>query len=326
MLPLNYYNRWDYEMSRELASGVATCDCGGGKVQTATMSNWLAPVSSYLDPLNPSNLIPDPWDGVNTDALIIAAMADILPDLDALTTAVEARHTIRMVKNARRDAKDLITTALRGGKHTVKAASDAWLAWRYGWEQLGRDVQNCYEFLKDPYMPIIVTGQSGDGATSTESLPEGDQEYWEHGAHYYGSVTHDVSVRARVIVRWQGQTLSALADPAISFWESVPYSFVADWFVNVGDVLGAWKVRNSVSSIYASLGSKVTSVSESHRDFTEGLCNNIALPSGGSVGREKFTWKQRVPASIPSLVPSFDVNLTSKRIADAAALLSKRIF
>jgi len=325
MLPLNYYNRWDYEMSRDLVSGTAVCDCGGGKVHTAVMTNWLGPVSNYLDPENLSNKIPNPWDGVNTDALILAAMADILPDLDALTTAIEARQTIRMVVNARRDAKKLILEALRGGKHTAKAAADAWLAWRYGWEQLGRDIENCYELLKEPYMSLVVTGQSGEDVSRSEDLPEGDQQYWEHGAHYYGDLTHDISVRARVIAKWRGQTLSALADPAISFWETVPYSFVADWFVNVGDVLGAWKVRNSVSSIYASLGHKTTSVAFSHRDFTEGLCDNITVPSGGSVSREKFTWKQRFPASIPSLVPSFTVRLTSKRIADAAALLSKRI-
>jgi hypothetical protein len=173
----------------------------------------------------------DVWEGVNTDALIIAAMADILPSLDALTTAVEARQTIKMVVNARSEAKRLIREALRGGKHTVKAASDAWLAWRYGWEQLGRDVANCYDLIKEPTMPLVVTGQAGESRSSSETIPAksgGTAEYWN--PTYSVAITRDTSIRARVIAKWRVETLNAIADPAITAWETVPYSFVADWF------------------------------------------------------------------------------------------------
>jgi hypothetical protein len=322
MLPLNAYSRSDYRATTQVGSRTwENLENGsGGSNPQISYETWLmlseSEASESLDGV-------DPFEGVNTDALVIAAMADILPDLDALTTAVEARKTVDMVVNARKDAIDLIQTALRGGKYTVKAASDAWLAWRYGWEQLGRDVANCYDLLNDPVTHLVVTGQSGLSKTSSPSRSGIKRHLADEG--YFNlswSASIDHSVRARVVARWSSRTLNVVADPAITMWETIPYSFVADWFVNVGDVLAGWKVQNNCSTIYASLGWKST---------IDVLTTERCVPNAGYSHTGQWGWSEsyrsrgRVPASIPSLVPSFTVNLTSKRILDAAALLGKRI-
>lgn len=322
MLPLNSYSRSDYRATTHVGSRTwENLETGhGGMNPQVSYLTWLmlseSEATESLDGL-------DPFEGVNTDALVIAAMADILPDLDALTTAVEMRQTVDMVVNVRNDARRLIQTALRGGKHTVKAASDAWLAWRYGWEQLGRDVANCYDLLKDPITHLVVTGQSGLSKTSSPSrsgIIRGARAEGHFDLSYQANIDH--SVRARVIARWDSRTLNAIADPAITMWETIPYSFVADWFVNVGDVLAAWKVQNNCSTIAASLGWKST---------IDVLTTERCVPSADFSHSGQWGWSEsyrsrgRVPVSIPSLVPSFTVNLTSKRIIDAAALLSKRI-
>lgn len=320
ILPLNAYNRWDVVSQRSpvRANLAHTDEYGTATLSFSSMPSWrLASASQRL------TNVPNPFDGVNTDALVLAAMADILPNLDALTTALEARQTLQMVLGARTDAKQLIREALRGGKHTVKAASNAWLAWRYGWEQLGRDVANVAELLRNPIMPIVVTGQSGrsvENSTTYDELVYLDSitEHWESG-----SFDLEGSVRARVLAKWSARTLNAIADPAISAWETVPYSFVADWFINVGDVLAAWKVKASTDALYASLGSKFTLTHNSQREITT---VNGWSGSCVSTASEVFTQKWRAPTGIPSLVPAVTVNLTSKRIIDAAALLSKRIF
>jgi hypothetical protein len=267
---------------------------------------------------------PEPWSGVNTDALLIAAMADMLPDLDALTTALEARQTIDMVVHARRDAKALIREALRGGFHTVKAASDAWLAWRYGWQQLVRDIQNVHELLLRPIQSLVVEGRSGESFSDSNTVEQPFLWSTSEG-FYYWIVNSDISVRANAVGVLRGETLNLIANPAISFWETIPYSFVADWFVNVGDVLAAWKVRTSMSRLYLSLGSKVTITVRGGVTVTGPGLDPKSSASFDASSEERYTSLERVPASAPSLVPSIDVNLTSQRITDAAALLSKRI-
>jgi len=321
LLPLNAYRRWDYLGAAAPGNVTASgCSCSGGKF-SVTYTN--AGIPGYHlwagnKPVLPSNF----WEGVDSDALIAAAMADILPDLDALTTAVEAKKTIMMVVNARKDAKRLIREALRGGKHTVKAASDAWLAWRYGWEQLGYDILNVASLIKEPFRGLILTGQSGK---STKTSSSGS------GVIYTGSdfvrgenwtIYHDFSHRARVLCRWKGQTVNALIDPLVTIWETIPYSWVADWFVNVGDILAAWDVSLRTEQLRASLGVQYTGTSTAEYWVTPADCTSV---SGSGTTTETILYRERIPASIPSLVPSFTVRLTSERILDAAALLAKRI-
>lgn len=322
MLPLNHYDRWDYIASagNRTASYWWTGSCKGVPCPvTATYSGL-----TYLNQLYPNPA----WDRPNFlggspdwDALLIAAQADMLPSLDALTTAIEARKTVDMVLHARRTAKDLIREALKGGKHTAKAAADAWLQWRYGWEQLGRDVKNVYELILNPYQ-LVVEGRAGVSIPySTTTIESG--AWGPCVTSLTREITADNSYRANCIGILKGETLNALADPAISLWETIPYSFVIDWFVNVGDVLGAWKVRNSLARSYSSIGAKVevtvlTTEDGFYETSTEGRQTN------GNC-REVYTSRFRLPGWNPSLVPSFNVNLTSKRIIDAAALLSKRI-
>ena len=175
--------------------------------------------------------------------------------------------------------------------------------------------------MNNPITSLIIEGRAGESNSSswqTESPPQ-----WDPLQVVTVDWTSDVNVRANAVGVLKARTLNAIADPAITLWETRPYSFVADWFVNIGDVLAAWKVQTSMRSLYASLGyrqmmSAVTNV----RTVAPGSYETADFSAHGS---ERYEAKARIPASIPSLVPSFTVRLTSKRIADAAALLAKRI-
>jgi hypothetical protein len=257
----------------------------------------------------------------NWEALAIAAIANVTSDLDALTTAVEAGETLEMIKSVRRTAKDLIREALRGGKHTVKAAADAWLAWRYGWRNLGMDIRDIYEFLRNPHRDFVVRGRSFDTSASSSSeivtSSWGDVEF-EH-TH---SMKDDLSYSATAYARFDTKTLNSLQDPFVTAWELVPYSFVADWFVNVGDVLRAWQVKRTCHDLNVAFGTRrEVSVTTSTR-VTGGTHRS---QSGSGSATENYLLKSRYPGYVPSLVPSINVDLTSKRILDAASLCAKRI-
>ena len=327
VLPLNAYKRWDYRYVANPGDYAISGEemCYGQSVPFEATYKGLTMPPRYWDVGDDAlQGIPNPWEGVNTDALLIAAMADMLPDLDALTTALEARQTMDMVVHARRDAKRLIREALRGGFHTVKAASDAWLAWRYGWQQLGYDIKNVYNLLLTPIQALVVEGRSGESRVDSYTAEEA--YYWASSDGVYAyDVNIDISVRANAIGILRGETLNLIANPAISFWEKVPYSFVADWFVNVGDVLAAWKVRASMARLYLSLGSKMDITCKGDMLVQGNGSDPTTSATANASSMEWFASRERIPASTPSLVPSFDVKLTSPRILDAAALLSKRI-
>jgi hypothetical protein len=325
VLPLNGYRRWDYEIVAN--PGTRTWNridtSSGCEIGQNSPYTYIAPADLFDE--SGSGLDLPSTSHVNWDALTLAAIASVLPSLDALTTYMESRQTVKMIVDARRDAKRLIRDALRGGKHTAKAAADAWMAWRYGWQILGLDIKNAYELIKEPCSSLIVTGQSGENFTSdigyspTQSWTDGITGRFQRSA--IGQ--WNVSCRARAVVVWKYSTLNVVVDPWITAWELVPFSFVADWFVNVGDVLSAWNVRRNAANIQVSQGLKAEAIRQTYESAE-------ALPGwnhSGSWGwTETAQYKSRWPASVPSLVPSIDVNLTSPRIIDAGAMLSKRIF
>lgn len=322
LLPLNAYTRWDYRNDRPFLPYQIECCAFSGYRSIGGCERQNTTASRTLCPDDPSFTSPVSWDGIDTNALVIAAMADVLPGLDALTTAVESKQTWDMIKNVRRDAKDLISEALRGGKHTVKAASDAWLAWRYGWQQLGYDCKNIADFVKRPLTGLRVTGQSGESSSWSDES-SGMISASTHAIDTYEDrVDWDISYRARVVAQYRLDTLNYVADVPLTLWEKIPYSFVADWFVNIGDVLAAWKLRRVTSGIVCSVGTR--SMAErlhTYHRSSAGCTVNFAAPY-----RETLEMKTRVPHGIPNLIPSINVNLTGPRITDVAALLAKRIF
>lgn len=326
-LPLNSYVRWDRSIKRvpgNLRTGrVFSCEDCGSYTYTNTLINGV--VAPEKGTVFCEGLVANVTNTTDWDSLLLSAQADMIPDLDMLTMLAESRETIDMVLKARKTAKSLIRKALRGGKHTAKAASDAWLAWRYGWQTLGYDIQNCYELLKEPLSQKYITGQSGDSSSDVHKSVYAWCNGWEAGTDTF-TYSVDASVRARCVGEVNLRTLNVLIDPAITAWELVPYSFVADWFVNVGECLSAWNARRNIQNLQTSCGVKATVNGQAVRKIT-GNCppNNYVFASGTASTFETYTTKTRFPGWSPSLVPSITVRLTSKRIADAAALLLKRI-
>jgi len=328
LLPLNAYHRWDAEGQRQGGYG-CTYECTNptnptGLTNDNPMIGFRLHDMSLEGPITLPTELPT-WDSVNTDALVIAAMANTLPDLDVLTTVLEQGKTIDMVLNARRDAKNLIRQALRGGMHTVKAASDAWMTWRYGWQQLGRDIANIADFINKPITNLVIEGRSGTSDAGSFTYIDGTT--WQSvGFDHIHVYDYDISYRANVVGILRVETLNYIANPAISAWETVPYSFVADWFVNIGDVLSAWSAKAYFDRFYCSLGRKLDlTVTGYTQNIREGSNERYTSQSGGGSSHERYSSRTRVPTGMPSLVPSISVELTSPRILDAAAMLAKRI-
>lgn len=258
----------------------------------------------------------------NGQVLLREALADCLAQFDALTTLAEAHKTIDMVENVAQRAKALLRQARKGGYQTAKAAGNAWLEWRYGWRLLGYDIVSAVEAYQNPIRGITITGKSKDSFIDSYTLRKLRSDFggiWQGlGLIFDQTVDINLQMKARVDARFSASSLNVLVSPVTTMWEVIPFSFVFDWFVDVGTALNAWQVKTS-SSYVASLS---TAYAEKHHTLVTGgfgwsILHDLACSGTGDLS---YTRKERFPVSDISTAPTWNTKLTSKRILDAAAL------
>jgi len=132
-------------------------------------------------------------------------------------------------------------------KRRGKQAADAWLEYHFGWEPLVQDIGSSIDVLqgsgKASTMSTSVSsshsvrGQHNRSLNSHTSFPTSDTT---------GSDRHDwtCSVKMRGEVKISNPNVAianqmGFVNPLSVAWEAVPFSFVVDWFANVGQCLSA---------------------------------------------------------------------------------------
>lgn len=123
-----------------------------------------------------------------------------------------------------------------------KSLADNWLEYHFGWEPLVKDIGASLEIAIDPYFPKKVRASGRDvynrrGYNITS--PSGNTSYRRKEVYTIDDVC---SMGAYVSVRNPNVALLSqlgFINPLSVAWELVPFSFVVDWFGNVGQVLGS---------------------------------------------------------------------------------------
>jgi hypothetical protein len=228
LLPLNAYTRYDEDRSGSYGGSVSyderCIDPSWKCIGTARVEGrgWLVEED---DIQSSEQLQLEMLQGCNTTALLQEAIADAAPDLDALTTIIEAPKTVEMIVKARSNAVRLLkplrrayrdvktlralrpSVLYRDAKEVVKVIGSGWLEWRYGWRNLGFDIQDCATAFNQPKR-LFVSGRSGLGGpntviTSTGVIP------WEtsgvpHTDFQFEKTTQlDTSYRANFIGKYR---------------------------------------------------------------------------------------------------------------------------
>lgn len=218
---------------------------------------------------------------------------------------------------------------------TALSAANLWLAYRYGVRPLVKSVDETLKQLqvwayrsteksRVTTRASAVTTRSLNSTFLTNSTNDGTYEYTVARRQ-----TETLKVRAMSLDEIQMDLPYSLGlgskDILTLPWELVPFSFVADWFFNVGDYLGA-----VAQSFYPkSLGQCYvyeTIYSEYRETVSQrfwSTANNpvIHTPRLGWV-REDTVWKDRYPGLLgPSVVMKTNFRLDDlTRLADAFTL------
>lgn len=205
-------------------------------------------------------------------------------------------------------------------------AANKWAEYRWGWMPLYQDLYNSLELLQGPYKRkrrVTTTKEIKNESTST--LLTGLGNAWpltiKDGFLLNGKGSCRFEVGYPV-----SSALSAfgLTNPALLAWEVLPYSFVVDSFLNIGNWLstmdatlgmvfieGTWSSRQI---FYRSVEAKGTTSSGPLGTWTyEGYGNSLA--------REKILFRERMISWPESAFPSFENPLSLTHALDGIALL-----
>lgn len=243
----------------------------------------------------------------------------------------EGRQSASMIAKAvrstlswKRSASSVLSVLAEPLRKGSKRAANAWLEYTYGWVPLMSDVWGSANFHSSWLLERNIKARRS--SSSSVVSEDGGPGFWKRNASGTVSRRFEMSRRIRVTnpQLFDLQRLGLL-NPLSTAWELLPYSFVADWFIDIGGYLEGLETACGLGYEAVSGGYDTASVAVwSHTNISMGSGGRDAgyLSYHGS-GAYRGTWKdRRLNSAIPyPRVPGFKVNLGASRIISAGALV-----
>lgn len=212
-----------------------------------------------------------------------------------------------------------------------KSASSNWLELQYGWLPLLNDVEAAAKFLAHmssvPLKQRIVVRTRKNGDSNVAGAP---------GVYTYAQSTEFLTVQYVCYMKEVNLLgLSGLTDLASVVWERLPYSFVYDWFMPVGNYLQSRALAQNVSGTFVKTvvqSVKATGIQylpsylSSLTPYQRARVGEISAISGNTIDR--YVLQRTIHNLLDPPLPNFSGLGTSsswKRTANAVALLTQRL-
>lgn len=252
-------------------------------------------------------------------------------DFNLGTTLAECRESFAMISGAARGVSDILSGIGRSAKKRGLKRGDTqayiqskWLEYRYGWMPLLSDAYNAAEaaasLLRDP------TDWVSAGAKRSAPLEWSSPIFG--GSFLQGEGTRSKLVHCRLKGDLSLADHFGLDNPLSIAWELIPYSFVVDWFMPIGEYLETRGTLMSASNVEAFIN-----VRSFIRKNT--VTYDTERWSGVHPYRKLYYAFSRSPISLPSLIPAmppladfsdvFKGDRGVKRVLDSIALLAQRV-
>lgn len=341
------------------SDGSAAFHCEGSFPASQFMYLYELPSGSWINP-----------DFIAEKAVTQAHANLAASDLQSLVMLAEAKQTYNTVYSCLKGAKDLLIGAAKlrkkmlsgdtlnaatkrmirrsGGSFKAinkasKKAGNAYLQYRYGLRPIYYELQALAKALKERPPRMTFTGRS-EYSTVVEDYGDEDRYYGNYMTYVQRrQATQVITCLAKILVEPKSQSNLGnrlnpfgLDDFFQSGWELLPYSFVIDWFLNVGDVIASWEPitdYNILSSCVTVRDDRVQTIKQF--DFRMGrysdsyidtcpdhlyVANQICdMPD---VEYKKTTSRQyRVANPSKPVIPSLDINLDVAKLVDIIALV-----
>lgn len=269
--------------------------------------------------------------------------------VQSLVSLVELPKTISLIGDSARTLTGIIRGVKTGNSQMVlnaiggsspkgpkqpvlQSLSNRWLQYRYGWIPVVMEVQGALKALeKNRVLPQRATAR-GKQESNRRQNSTGSYLTTDAGTELYTFDLHEkMTVRAYCLyqadLKYQSARDFGVTELPLAIWELVPFSFVIDWFVQIGDWIEALTPKVGID-IKAEGVTKMR-LRSCTRTFTSWTSNANGLdydmqlntPVGAIDSIEIFE-KSRVPGlDILFSFPPINVKLNVKRTLDAIALL-----
>lgn len=233
---------------------------------------------------------------------------------DMLTFMAELGKTARMFKTVTDNMRKLMKA-----RDKPSAIASAWLEGRYGWRTLALDMQDVAQAvtsLGDGRWRF--SQRSGD----TSTIYDYDTSVFDDGEctiRKDTEITGEVSFRGSIVADIKPPTV--MANVPITAWELVPFSFVIDWWWNVGKAIDVLNFKVFASQYVSSVGYFIDLVKTERYEVDEWDNNYYGTITQDCVSQA--TLEVRTPTTLSSL-PTLNLDWVSPyKLADTVALLIK---
>lgn len=143
-------------------------------------------------------------------------------------------------------------------KDANKAVADTWLEWSFGIKPLLNDVKGAAEALAQLALDPVELAPVRAYVEEFQDCSAADLAFVQKSRSFSPTfIIYDFEVKARrgYVCRYIGQVKVAVDDPILmrrellgfspeqfvpTVWNLIPYSFLVDYFSNIGDVIAAW--------------------------------------------------------------------------------------
>lgn len=301
---------------------------------------WSPNASNWSNMLKSSGTFSAELDNLRIRAEVECMLKLNSSDLDAGTALAESRQTLGMLSDATADLSSSVMHASRGNWSAVtrrfgkpkrrggSSVSERWLEYQYGWLPLMGDIYGLHSELQKGLLKRHQTLSATRKVQSSSST----SLTWS-AADIGGTVYFDATlgVTVNLVARVSDPFLAKLSalgllNPAAVVWERVPWSFVVDWVVPVG---------NSIRAFTAPIGLEFFTGSRTYRTFVKsrGPWAYQATSTAGRMiksqpaesGAKGIRIERAVYTAFPSPSLYYRNPFTTTRVANALALIDSNL-
>lgn len=286
--------------------------------QQGTVSQQSGTVNTGPSPYPPQSTLTCDFGTAAYNQALERMFGHLRGDLDVTVSMAEAGQVAGMLRSAGRLA-DYVRSIRRF------EWAHRWLEYQYGWRPLVQDLYGLAKKVQEAAPAAMVIRARGSDRQSKHSdvaSPTG-----------IGRRVRDevLSQRAEFVVYFQIKptVLTQMAgygslNPVSIAWELLPYSFVADWVIDIGGYLRLLETSMLYASMfksgYQTLGARLDCVDRIHGSVTnpDGSTSFNELNGYASQRQKRRYVLSSMPLPRP---PRFRANLGSERLVSLGALL-----
>lgn len=242
--------------------------------------------------------------------------------------------------------RKILFNEVKSIKRASKTVANEWLQYRYGIRQLMFDIENSIrsvELAKRPPRARFTSTERQMFDTSGSFTTASGNEYvnyrYDCQAYYTYEVTSGVLYQPELDTTVRNLHAFGFDKTASTVWELIRFSFILDWFIDVGSWITAWEpiARGKFLCAWTTVSSNVrhqVDTSMEIENYPEGTSSGYQgaisrntvrgpLTVTGEPLRSTGIRKEltRTPKSNPPFLPTINVRLNGQKLADILSLL-----